>query len=69
MLAAMRLRAPKVYTLYVTGGFVGGLLFGARVFSEIDGAFGDPTTDIVLGLLGAIVAALVYEIVTYSRDS
>jgi hypothetical protein len=67
MLAAMRLRAPKVYTLYVTGGFVGGLLFGARVFPDIEGAFGYPTTDIILGLLGAIVVALMYEIVAQIR--
>jgi 4-hydroxybenzoate polyprenyltransferase len=62
------MRIPKLYTLTVIGGFVVGLLFGDHVFPEFEAVFGDPTTDIVLGVLCAIIASLIYEIVVHLRE-
>ena len=39
----------------------------ADVFPEFGAAFGDPTTDLFLGVLGAIIAGLIYEIVDHIR--
>jgi hypothetical protein len=53
----------------VSACFVAGLLFGDFVFPDLEDAFGDPMTDLLLGLLGAIVASLIYEIVAHIRMS
>ena len=63
----MKLKIPSPYTLSVGGGMVFGLIFGDRLFPQLEAAFGDPLTDILLGLLGALIAALIYEIVAYFR--
>jgi hypothetical protein len=50
------------YTIYVLGGMVIGLFFGDKAFPQLEAAFGDPFTDIVLGVGGAIFAAVAYEV-------
>jgi xanthosine utilization system XapX-like protein len=67
MLAAMRLPVPTPHTLSVSGGFIVGLFFGDHLFPELERTFGDPTTDILLGVLCAIVGSLIYEIVEHIR--
>ena len=65
----MKLRIPTTYTLTVIGGVVVGLFLGDRMFSELEVVFGDPLTDIVLGVLGAVIASLIYEVVAVLRRS
>jgi hypothetical protein len=65
--AAMKLWIPTAHTLSLSGGFMVGLFYGDHVFPEIETAWGDPTTDIFLGVLCAIVASLIYDIVTHIR--
>jgi hypothetical protein len=38
----------------VSAEFVAGFLFGDHAFPSFEGTLGDPTTDLVLGALGAI---------------
>jgi hypothetical protein len=68
MFAAMRLRRPTIHALTIGGGFVAGMLLGDHLFPEFEGAFGDPATDLFLGVLGAIVAGLIYELVDHIRE-
>ncbi len=64
------------FTLSVITGLVMGLIFGDLVFPELKVAHGTPHTEIVLGLAGAIItavtyeiiAAVLYEIATHLRD-
>jgi len=63
----MQLWPPTVHALTIGGGFVAGLIVGDRIFPEFGAAFGDPTTDLFLGVLGAIIAGLIYEIVDHIR--
>jgi hypothetical protein len=65
--AAMKLWIPTAHTLSLSGGFTVGLFYGDHVFPEIETAWGDPTADIFLGVLCAIVASLIYDIVTHIR--
>ncbi len=51
------------FTLSVITGLVMGLIFGDLVFPELKVAYGTPHTDIVLGLGGAVIAAVIYEII------
>jgi hypothetical protein len=50
------------YTVYVLGGTFIGLFFGDKAFPKFEAAFGDPLTGIVLGIGGAVVAAVAYEV-------
>jgi hypothetical protein len=67
MVASMQLRPSMVYALTIGGGSVAGVIVGERSFPEFEAVFGDPTTDLLLGALGAIVAGLMYEIVDHIR--
>jgi prolipoprotein diacylglyceryltransferase len=67
MVASMQLRPSTVYALTIAGGFVAGVIVGDRNFPELEGAFGDLTTDLFLGVLGAIVAGLIYEVIDHIR--
>jgi len=49
--------------VYLACGTVVGLVFGDRVFPQLEAAFGDPLTDIVLGIAGLVLAATAYELV------
>jgi hypothetical protein len=40
-----------------------GLLFGDRLFPDLQALVGDPVTDVFLGLTGMILAAVAYEAV------
>jgi hypothetical protein len=59
----------KVFVLAVTGGMVLGLTFGDRIFPQLETAFGDPLTDIILGLWGAIVAGFLHEMFAFIRNA
>lgn len=66
----MKLRIPATsYTVSVIGGMIIGVIFGDRVFREVEAAFGDPLTDIFFGLMGGLLAALIYEIIAHCRGS
>ena len=58
----MKSRIPVSYTVYVLGGMFIGLLFGDKAFPQFEAVFGDALTDIVLGVGGAVVAAVAYEV-------
>jgi hypothetical protein len=47
----------------LVGGMAIGLIFGDRVFPELEAMFGDPVTDIFLGAMGALFAVIAYETV------
>jgi uncharacterized membrane protein YeaQ/YmgE (transglycosylase-associated protein family) len=64
----MRMRGPTTHALTIGGGFTAGLLIGDHIFPELESAFGDPMTDLFLGVLGAIVAGLIYELVDHTRE-
>ena len=59
----------KVFVLAVTGGMVLGLTFGDRIFPQLETAFGDLLTDIILGLWGAIVAGFLHEMFAFIRNA
>jgi uncharacterized membrane protein YeaQ/YmgE (transglycosylase-associated protein family) len=63
----MKLRIPDTYALSIVGGTSVGAVFGDKAFPVVEVALGDPLADIFLALLGAIVAALLYEIVAKMR--
>jgi hypothetical protein len=58
----LKSRVPVSYTVYVLGGMFIGLFFGDKAFPQFEAAFGDPVTDIVLGVGGAVFAAVAYEV-------
>jgi hypothetical protein len=60
---ALRVRIPLPYTVCLVGGMAIGVIFGDRVFPELEAMFGDPVTDIFLGAMGALFAAIAYETV------
>ena len=57
-----RLLSP--YPLCLLAGALVGAVFGDRVFPVIEDAFGDPFDNILLGIGGACLAAVLYELVT-----
>jgi uncharacterized membrane protein YeaQ/YmgE (transglycosylase-associated protein family) len=65
----VKTRIPKAYTITVIGGTIAGVVFGDRIFPEMERAFGDPLTDIVFGMVGALIGAFAYEVVTNLRAS
>ena len=50
------------------GGMVVGGLFGDVIFRRLETVFGDPLTDVFLGVGGALLGAIIYEIVMACRD-
>jgi hypothetical protein len=60
---------PKVFALTVTGGMIPGLVLGDHIFPQLEAAFGDPLTDIVLGLWGAIFAGFLCEVSVFIRNA
>jgi hypothetical protein len=63
-----RKHASEGLALAVTGGMVLGLIFGDHIFPQLEIAFGDPLTDIILGLWGAIVAGFLFEMFAFVRN-
>jgi hypothetical protein len=59
----------KVFALAVTGGMVLGLTLGDHIFPQLEIAFGDPLTDIILGLWGAILAGFLFEMFAFVRTA
>jgi hypothetical protein len=56
------------YTICVIGGMVSGLIAGGWVFPGLEDAFGEVPTGIFLGVGGALVGGLGYEVVAnFSR--
>ena len=60
---------PKIYAVAVTGGMLVGLIVGVKMFPQLETAFGDPLTDIVLGLWGAIIAGFLCEASAFIRNA
>jgi hypothetical protein len=62
-----RISLPQAACL--VGGALIGVAFGDVAFPEIEAMFGEPIDDIFFGLLGALFAGVVYEIVaTFLRS-
>ena len=59
----MKLKAPMGFTLSVITGLVMGFIFGDLVFPKRKAAYGTPRRDIILEFSGAVISALIYEIV------
>jgi uncharacterized membrane protein YeaQ/YmgE (transglycosylase-associated protein family) len=59
----MTLKAPMGFTLSVITGLVMGFIFGDLVFPELKTAYVTPRRDIILEFSGAVISALIYEIV------
>jgi hypothetical protein len=57
-------RFPLSYKVCVVGGSVIGFVWGDDAFPQLEKAFGDPLTALLLALGGALVGALAHEIVT-----
>jgi hypothetical protein len=51
------------YRMSLATGAAIGLLFGDRLFPDLQALVGDPVTDVFLGLTGMIFAAVAYEAV------
>jgi hypothetical protein len=60
----MRLAIPASYAVTVVAAMYGGLFHSDGVFPHIDAQFGDPLSDIVVGLAAAVFAAILWEVVT-----
>jgi hypothetical protein len=56
-------RIAYSYMACLAAGTVLGLLFGDRLFPDLEALFGDPVTDVFLGLAGMVLAAVAYEAV------
>jgi hypothetical protein len=65
----VKTRIPKAYAMTVVGWTIAGVVIGDRIFPEMETAFGDTLTDVVFGMLGAVIGALAYEIVSNIRAS
>ena len=50
----MRVRIPLPYTVCLVGGMAIGLIFGHRVFPELEAMFGDPVTDVSIPMRDAV---------------
>lgn len=61
---ALGIRTALPYTLCLIGGMAFGFLFGDSVFPQLQATFGELVTDLFLGAVGALLAAIGYEIVT-----
>jgi hypothetical protein len=48
-------------------GFLVGAIFGDKLFVVVELAIGDPWDKLVLGIAGAAIASIVYEIATGFR--
>jgi hypothetical protein len=57
----LKLRIPWPQAACLVAGTLIGVIFGGRVFPEIEAMFGDPGTDIFFGLICAFFALLAYE--------
>ncbi len=45
-------------------GGTSGLLFGDRLIPQLEVRFGDPLTDIFLGIVGLVLTAVAYDMAT-----
>ena len=57
------MRTRLFHWICLVSGAAAGLLFGDRLFPQLEAFFGDPIIDIFLGLIGLILAAVAYETV------
>ena len=57
----MRVRLP--YIACLVAGLAIGVGFGGGIFPQLKVAFGEPLTDIFLGIVGVVFAAIAYEAV------
>jgi hypothetical protein len=60
----LSIRTPLPYTVCLIGGMAFGFLFGDSLFPQLEATFGELVTDLFLGTVGALLAAIAYEIVT-----
>jgi hypothetical protein len=51
------------YRMSLAAGAAIGLLFGDRLFPDLEALVGDPVADLFLGLAGMILTAVAYEAV------
>ena len=64
----MKLGLPTPYTTCLIGGMAIGSIVGGWVFPGLEEAFGAVATNIVLGVGGALLGGLGYEVVVnFSR--
>jgi hypothetical protein len=64
----VKLGLPTPYTICLIGGMATGLIVGSWAFPGLEEAFGDVVTDILLGVGGALLGGLGYEVVAnFSR--
>ena len=64
----MRVRVALPYALCLIGGMAIGVIFGDRVFPDLEEMFGDPAADICLGILVALFAAIAYAAAAMSSQ-
>ena len=62
----MRVRLP--YIVCLVAGLAIGVGFGGGIFPQLEVAFGEPLTDIFLGIVGVVFAAIAYEAVAMLWD-
>jgi hypothetical protein len=56
-------RIPLPYTACMVGGTAIGVILGHSVFPGLEAVLGDPLADIFFGIVGALFAAIAYEMV------
>jgi hypothetical protein len=59
---AVKLGRPTPYTICLIGGMAIGFIVGGWLFPELEEAFGAVATDILLGVGGALLGGLGYEV-------
>jgi hypothetical protein len=59
--------SARAHIVVAALGFVVGAAFGDRLFVVVEMAVGHPVDKIVLGIAGAAIASLVYDIVMLVR--
>jgi hypothetical protein len=64
----MKDRFPRLYLIVMMGGTTAGAIFGDHIFLEEATALGFPLADILFALLGALLAAIGWEIVANIRN-
>ena len=68
MRRALRLGLPTPYAMCLIGGTVAGFITGAWALPQLEQAFGNVATGIVLGIGGALLGGLTHEVVAnFSR--
>lgn len=60
-------RLLSTYARWLLAGMIIGIVLGDHAFPVIEETFGDPLAALILGLGGAMLAALIYEFVTFGQ--